>query len=84
MQSNNQTNYEAIVRECVSGILDVPTQSITMDTDIKKDYDIDSLDRLELHLAIEVRTGLVIDYETALATMNRVGDIVDYLNERFS
>lgn len=63
------------VREIIAEQLDVDTEEITLDTSLTKDLEADSLDAVEIIMAIEDEYEIQIPDETAEA-FKTVGDIV--------
>lgn len=59
--------------------LGIDAAGITMDTDIIKDLNADSLDMVELIMALEDEYGIEISEEDG-ADLATVGDVVEYLN----
>lgn len=60
--------------------LDVDESKITMDTDILKDLEADSLDAVEVILGVEEEFGIEIPDEAA-DSFSKVSDIVNYVEE---
>ena len=67
-----------IVKEVIIDILSCSEDKITLESDLFKDLGADSLDAVELSLAVEEKTGSTIDQD-ALPELKTVQDIVDYL-----
>ena len=67
-----------IVKEVIIDILSCSEDNITLESDLFKDLGADSLDAVELSLAVEEKTGITIDQD-ALPELKTVQDIVDYL-----
>ena len=68
------------VREILAHQLEVDPQLISMDTDIIDDLGADSLDVVELIMAIEEEYDIVITDE-GVSNMTRVGQVVEYLDK---
>ena len=66
------------VRELLAHQLEVSPESITPETDIFEDLGADSLDAVELNIALEEQLGLSIADDDR-PNMKTVGDIVRYL-----
>ena len=66
------------VRELLAYQLEVSPESITPETDIFEDLGADSLDAVELNIALEEQLGLSIADDDR-PNMKTVGDIVRYL-----
>lgn len=60
--------------------LDVDESKITMDTDILKDLEADSLDAVEVILGVEEEFGVEIP-DDAADSFQTVADIVKYIDE---
>lgn len=67
------------VRDLVVEKLDVDSKLVTMDTDIMKDLEADSLDAVEIILGVEEEYEIEIPDEAA-DTFVTVGDIVNYID----
>ena len=61
--------------------LPVDPESITLESRIKEDLGADSLDVLQLLMALEEEKGVVIPDEV-LPTLKTVGDIVSYMENQ--
>lgn len=59
--------------------LGVDDNSITMDTNFEEDLGVDSLDIVELSMALEEEFDIGEMSEEDLATIKTVGDLVNYL-----
>ena len=68
------------VREILAHQLEVDPQLISMDTDIIDDLGADSLDVVELIMAIEEEYDIVITDE-GVSNMTKVGQVVEYLEK---
>ncbi|HHW95058.1 MAG TPA: acyl carrier protein [Mogibacterium sp.] len=68
------------IKELIVEQLDLDESTITMDTDIMKDLEADSLDAVEIVLAIEEEYGIEIPDDIA-EDFTIVGDIVKYIEE---
>lgn len=66
------------VKELIVDTLSLDEADITMEASLKDDLSVDSLDAMEVVLAIEEEYGITIPPET-LATFVKVEDIVKYL-----
>ena len=66
------------VKEIIIDILSCPAEKITLEADLFKDLGADSLDAVELTLAVEEKTGISIDQD-AMHDMKTIRDIVEYL-----
>ena len=66
------------VKEIMIDTLSCDADKVTMEANIFDDLGADSLDAVELNLALEEKLGISID-EEAMANMKTVADIVNYL-----
>ncbi len=69
--------YEKVVA-MLAQYLDADKNSITRETDLKKDLKADSLVLVELLFTLEEETGITVDDEAA-TKLNTVGEIADYI-----
>ena len=68
------------IREIIADQLDADPESITMDTDLMKDLEADSLDAVEIIMAIESEYDLEIPDDRA-EEFKMVSNIVSYIEE---
>lgn len=68
------------VRDMVVEILGCDTERVTMEASLKDDLGADSLDSVELVMALEEAFDISME-EEKLAEFKTVGDIVNYLTE---
>lgn len=68
------------VRDIVVDTLSCDAEKVTLEASLTEDLEADSLDAVELNMAIEDELGVSIPDEK-LAEMKTVGDIVRYLEE---
>ena len=68
------------VQKIISENLNVPLEKVTMDTHLVDDLGADSLDAVELIMALEEEYGIEVDDEAA-QNMNYVRDLVNYIEE---
>lgn len=68
------------VRDIIAKELDVDASKITMDTHIIDDLGADSLDAVELIMAIEDEFGIQVDDESA-QKVKRISDLVYYIED---
>lgn len=71
------------VRDLIAEQLDAEVDGITMETSMMKDLEADSLDAVEIMMALEDEFGVSIPDEDAEGFKN-IGDIVNYLQEKIS
>lgn len=71
------------VKEIIAEQLDAEVSEITMETSMMKDLDADSLDAVEIMMALEDEFGITIPDEDAEGFKN-IGDIVTYLETKIS
>ncbi len=69
------------VQKILSEQLDVPAESITVDTNLVDDLGADSLDVVELIMSVEDEFGISISDEDA-ANLPTVGKIVEYIERQ--
>ncbi len=74
-------NIEARVREVICDQLGVKPEEVSPDSELIKDLELDSLDSVELIMAIEEEFNIEISDEDA-AKMNKVQDIIQYVIEK--
>ena len=68
------------IREIIADQLDADPESITMDTDLMKDLEADSLDAVEIIMAIESEYDIEIPDDRA-EEFKMVSNIVRYIEE---
>ena len=68
------------VRDLIAEELSVDPKAITMDTRLSEDLGADSLDAVELIMAIEDEFGVQVSDEMA-QKIRKVGDLVEFLEE---
>ena len=68
------------VKEIIVDYLGCDEDSVTLEANLKEDLDADSLDAVELIMAVEEEFDVEIPDETA-AEMKTVQDIVDFIEE---
>ena len=66
------------IKEIIVDKLDVDASKVTMDTDILKDLEADSLDAVEVILGVEEEFGIEIP-DDAADQFSTVSDIVNYV-----
>lgn len=71
------------VKNIIAEQLDAEVENITMETSMMKDLDADSLDAVEIMMALEDEFGVTIPDEDAEGFKN-IGDIVKYLEPKIS
>lgn len=67
------------LRSLIADQLGVGSSNITMDTNFEEDLGVDSLDIVELSMALEEEFDIGEMSEEDLATIKTVGDLVHYL-----
>lgn len=67
------------VKEIIVSTISCKAEDVTIDARLTEDLDTDSLDAVELNMALEEEYGLTIEDE-ALAKFATVKDIVDYID----
>ena len=68
------------IKDIIIDQLQVEESEVTMDTNLMKDLTADSLDAVEIIMAIEEEYGIEIPDEDA-ETFQTVGDLVKYVEE---
>ena len=68
------------IRDIIAEQLDVDKENITLDMDLKRDLEADSLDAVEIIMAIEDEFGIEIPDEKA-EEFQQVSSIVNYVEE---
>ena len=68
------------IKDIIIDQLQVDESEVTMDTNLMKDLSADSLDAVEIIMAIEEEYGMEIPDEDA-ETFQTVGDLVRYVEE---
>ena len=68
------------VQKIISENLNVPLEKVTMDTHLVDDLGADSLDAVDLIMALEEEYGIEVDDEAA-QNMKYVRDLVNYIEE---
>lgn len=71
-------NFEN-VRNIIAETLGCDLEKVTLEAKLNEDLEADSLAAVEMSMALEEATGVVID-DADLPTLKTVGDIMDYLN----
>lgn len=75
------TTFEKI-RDIIASTLEIDdVESITMETSIMNDLEADSLDAVEIMMAIEDEFGVEIPDEDA-ENFRNIGDIVNYVEQK--
>ena len=68
------------IKEIIMETLSCDADAITMEASLMDDLGADSLDAVELSMAVEEAFDMTID-EDALANFKTVGDLVNYVEE---
>lgn len=68
------------VRDVIVDTLGCEAEAVTMEATLTEDLGLDSIDAMELNIALEDALGVAISDE-ALKEMKTVGDIVSYLEK---
>ena len=68
------------LKAIVAELLDLDEDKITPDVSFKDDLGADSIDLVELHMALEDETGLTIPDEKVLE-FHTVQDVLDYIRD---
>lgn len=72
-------NFEK-VKEVLIDTIDCEAEDVKLEASLKDDLDVDSLDAVEVNMALEEEFGIEIP-DDELFAMKTVGDIVKYLDE---
>ncbi|GAA8257353.1 acyl carrier protein [Helicobacter pylori] len=83
-QNNNKafnTNLFETIRVVIAEQLEIDVSQVTPEAKFVKDLGVDSLDILELIVALEERFGIEISYEQAEKIVN-VGDVMRYIEKQ--
>ena len=74
-------SIEEQVRKIVADNLSHPVESVQLDSDLVTDLKADSIDSVELVMAVEDEFSITIP-EDDMRNLKTVGDIVKYVNEK--
>lgn len=70
------------LRKLMADQFSVEEDAITMDTSFVEDLDADSIDLMELMMAVEETFDIGEVEENALESLKTVGDVVGYISDR--
>ena len=70
------------VRKLLAHQFEVDENTITMDTNFEEDLGVDSLDIVELSMALEEEFGVSEMGEDEISSITTVGDLVHYLQNK--
>ncbi|MBQ1705044.1 MAG: acyl carrier protein [Clostridia bacterium] len=70
------------LRKLMADQFSVEEDAITMDTNFVEDLDADSIDLMELMMAVEETFDIGEVEENALESLKTVGDVVGYISDR--
>lgn len=68
------------IKEIVKNILDVDPDSVTLDSSLSGDFEADSLDKIEIVMAIEEEFGITVE-DDAIKSIDTIGDAVNYIEK---
>lgn len=68
------------IKTMINDQMGVDPETITLQTNIVKDLQADSLDKIEMIMAAEEEFGIAIDDDSALQFVT-IGDVVDYIEK---
>ncbi|SDX32583.1 acyl carrier protein [Eubacterium barkeri] len=71
-------NFDAI-KAIIVETLNCDAEDVTLESSLQEDLDADSLEAVELAMALEEAFGITIE-DNELANFKTVGNIVEYLN----
>lgn len=74
-------DYFEKVRDIMTESLNLDADSITPESNLREDLEIDSLDAVELIMNIESNYGITIE-DDAIENIKTVGDIVNLVQEK--
>ena len=77
---DNEAAFEKF-RECAVEVLQVPAEKVTMDARFAEDLDADSLDLVELVMALEEQFDITVD-ESELEGVQTVGQAFDLVTSK--
>jgi acyl carrier protein len=77
---DNDAAFETF-RECAVEVLQVPAEKITKDAKFADDLDADSLDLVELVMALEEKFDITVE-ETELEDITTVGQAFDLISSK--
>lgn len=69
------------LKQIVGEQLDINVDKATLDSDIKKDLGLDSLDIVEILMSVEEEWGIIIDDDETRA-LKTVGDVVALIEKK--
>lgn len=69
------------IAEIIADQLGVSVSEITMDTNIMEEFGADSLDMVEMIMAVEDEYGVQVE-EESVENIKTIGDVIKYLNEQ--
>lgn len=78
---NRQQLREAILEELAGIAPDIDTANVGDNARLRDEYDLDSMDALNLLTALHQRLGISIP-ERDYARMHTIGDLLEYLGEQ--
>ncbi|MCI9450221.1 MAG: acyl carrier protein [Clostridiales bacterium] len=73
-------NFDEL-KDIIADTLGCDEDKITPEASLTDDLEADSLDAMEINMAIEEKSGIAIPDE-ALTEMKTVGDILDYISKQ--
>lgn len=77
----DRARITTIVRDKIAGVLGVPAAEVTETTDLRDEYQVDSLELMEMGARLETAFGVRLQVED-LEDMINVGHVVDVLARR--
>ena len=77
---DNEAAFEKF-RECAVEVLQVPAEKVTMDARFAEDLDADSLDLVELVMALEEAFGITVD-ESELEEIETAGQAFELVSSK--
>ena len=69
------------LRDLICNEFDIDAEYVTMDTNLMRDLDFDSLDLAELGMSVEDEFAIELPYDEELDAIRTVADLVRYIEE---
>ena len=82
MTVDQQVTIDLLVRNVLVETLGVDPEKVNLDADLERDLGLDSLDRVDLLVALEKHTGQVSEEE--LMAIKTVGDAIGLVERRMA
>ena len=69
------------VKDLLSEIISIDTNKVTMESRIKEDLNIDSLDAVEMMLELETRLGILVEW-SEMRDLETINDFVNLVSKK--